>query len=258
MLLAIDIGNTAIKLGVFDGDELRASWRWATDAARLADEYAAQLGWLLEHAELSPHAVQRTVLSSVVPQLTPTFEELSRTYLGCEPLKVSAAINTGVHLVVDNPREVGADRIANAVAAKMLHQVPAIIVDFGTTTNFDVVSAGGDFIGACFAPGVQSSVDGLLARAARLQRFDLVAPPKVIGTNTIMCLQAGTIYGYVGLVEGLVVRIERELGEPALVIGTGGLVEIIARETPTIQLIDPNLTLHGLRVLGDLNPEDGA
>lgn len=256
MLLAVDVGNTNTKLGVFDGAELRASWRWATDASRLTDEYGAQLGWLLEHAEISPAGIGRVVLSSVVPQLTGTFQQVARHYLGCEALNVGAGLNLGLELSVDNPREVGADRIANALAAKTLHRVPAIVVDFGTATNFDVVSAQGNFIGSCFAPGLQSSVDGLLARAARLQRFDLVAPARTIGTNTIMCLQAGTIFGYVGLVEGLIRRIERELGETALVIGTGGQVETIAAETDAIKVIDPHLTLQGLRLLGELNPPE--
>src|SRR5687768_11453478 len=156
MLLAVDVGNTNIKLGVFDGAELRASWRWATDSTRLSDEYGAQLGWLLEHAEISPAGIDQVVLSSVVPQLTGTFQHVSRHYLGCDPINVGASLNLGLQLAVDNPREVGGDRIANAVAARSLYQVPAIVVDFGTATNFDVVSAEGNFIGSCFAPGLQS------------------------------------------------------------------------------------------------------
>ncbi|MSQ23262.1 MAG: type III pantothenate kinase [Chloroflexi bacterium] len=254
MLLAIDVGNTAIKLGVFDGPELRASWRWATDPSKLTDEYAVQLGWHLDHAELSPEVISRAIFCSVVPQLTVTFRQLCQEYLGSEPLRVSADLELGVRLRVDNPQEVGADRIANAAAAQGLYQLPAIIVDFGTATNFDVVSRDGDFLGGCFAPGIESAVDGLLARAALLRRFDLVAPAKTIGTNTVMCLQAGTIFGYTALVEGLVRRIEDELGERALVIGTGGLVETIASQTKAIQVVDQNLTLQGLRLLSELNP----
>lgn len=254
MLLAIDVGNTNIKLGVFEAEELRVSWRWATDPARLTDEYGAQLGWLLEHAGISPGGIDRVVLSSVVPQLTGTLQHVAQHYLGCATLTISSSLTLGLELRVDDPREVGADRIANAVAARALHELPAIVVDFGTATNFDVVSAEGDFIGSCFAPGLQAAVDGLLARAARLQRFDLIAPARTIGTNTVMCLQAGTIFGYVGLVEGLIGRIERELGEKPRVIGTGGHVETIAAETPAIEIVDPNLTLRGLRLLAELNP----
>jgi type III pantothenate kinase len=174
--------------------------------------------------------------------------------LGCEPLSVSADLDLGLRLIVDNPPEVGGDRIANAVAAKGLYESPSIVVDFGTTTNFDVISAEGDFVGSAFAPGLQSAVDGLLAKAARLQRFDLVAPAKAIGTNTVMCLQAGTIFGYVGLVEGLIARIRKELGADAAVIGTGGHVGTIAAETSVIGTVDQNLTLQGLRILAERNP----
>lgn len=255
MLLAIDVGNTDIKLGVFDGDDLRATWRWSTDAMRMADEYAAQLGWLLGYQGLSFDDLDRAVLSSVVPPLTATFRQLACRYVGADPLYVTAALRTGVRLAVDNPREVGGDRIANAVAASSLYPCPAIVVDFGTATNFDVVSADGAFLGGSFAPGILAAVDGLLARAARLQRFDLVAPTTTIGTNTIACLQSGTIFGYVGLVEGLVRRISRELGTEARVIGTGGLVDVIAAHTDAIQVVDRDLTLKGLKILADLNQE---
>lgn len=258
MLLAVDVGNSEIKLGVFEGRDLCVSWRWATDTRKLADEYAAQLGWLLQSAGLPRERIDRIVLSSVVPQLGEVFEQLGESYFSAPPLRVSSAILTGIPLRVDKPEEVGADRIANAVATKTLYQTPAIVVDFGTATTFDVVSADGAFIGGCFAPGLQAAVDGLLDRAARLERFDLVAPPggKSIGTNTIACLQAGTIYGYVGLVEGIVARIEHELSQKPLVIGTGGLVDIISAETSAIDIVDEHLTLHGLRVLADLNPAD--
>lgn len=255
MLLAIDIGNSAIKLGVYDGQHLRASWRWSTDARKLADEYGAQLAWLFEGAQLSLGDIGRVVLSCVVPQLTVVFQQLCARYFSCAPLLVSAGVNLGIRLDVDNPDEVGGDRIANAVAAKALYPTPSITVDFGTSTNFDVVSEDGAFLGGCFAPGLLSAVDGLLARAARLQRFDLVAPGRTIGRNTIACLQSGTIYGYVGLVEGLVARIEQELGGEAFVIGTGGLVEVVAAETQAIDVVDEHLTLHGLQVLAKLNPE---
>ena len=253
MLLAVDVGNTDIKLGVFDGDNLRATWRWSTDTLRMADEYAAQLGWLLGYQRLAFSDLDGAVLSSVVPPLTTTFRQLVCHYLGTDPLNVTSAVRTGVRLEVDNPSEVGGDRIANAVAASNIYQGPAIVVDFGTATNFDVVSGDGAFLGGSFAPGILTALDGLLSRAARLQRFDLVAPSKAIGTNTIACLQSGTIYGYVGLVEGLVHRIRDELGSAALVIGTGGLVDMIGAHTKAIEVVDRDLTLKGLRLLYELN-----
>lgn len=258
MLLAIDVGNTDIKLGVFDGERLRGTWRWATERSRTADEYAALLSWALDKHELSFAAVHHSVLSSVDPQLTSTFQHLARSYLGGEPLNVTAAVETGICLAVDNPHEVGGDRIANALAARELYGKPAIVVDFGTATTFDVLSAEGDFVGGSFAPGLLVAIDGLISRAARLQRFDLVAPPSAIGANTIACLQSGAIYGYVGLVEGLLKRIKRELAGEATVIGTGGLVDIIAPETEAIPIVDRDLTLKGLRLLADLNPERGV
>jgi type III pantothenate kinase len=251
MLLALDVGNTDIKLGVFDGAELRATWRWSTDRARMADEYAAYLGWLLEHHELSFGAIDRIVLSSVVPPLTATFQQLARRYFSVDPLYVSVDLPIGIRIAVDNPQEVGGDRIANAVAAVRLYGGPAIVVDFGTATNFDVVSGDGAFLGGSFAPGILTALDGLLSRAARLQRFDLVPPGRAIGTNTVACLQSGTVYGYVGLVEGLVARIKAELGSEALVLGTGGLVDIIAPETSTIAVVDRDLTLKGLNLIAE-------
>lgn len=258
VLLAIDVGNTDIKLGVFDGERLHGAWRWATEQTRTADEYAALLSWALDKHELSFGAIQRTALCSVVPQLTSTFQHLARSYLGGEPLDVTASIETGIRLAVDNPQEVGGDRIANALAAREFYGMPAIVVDFGTATTFDVLSADGDFVGGSFAPGLLVAIDGLISRAARLQRFDLVAPPRAIGANTIACLQSGAIYGYVGLVEGLVQRIKGELGGKPTVIGTGGLVDIIAPETEAIPIVDHDLTLKGLRLLAELNPQGAS
>ncbi|MBM2811424.1 MAG: coaX [Chloroflexi bacterium] len=253
MLLAVDVGNTDVKVGVFDGERLCGSWRWASDRARTSDEYAAQLIWALDHAELSSDAIDRMVLCSVVPALGSTFAQLAGRYLHVDPLVVSSRINTGVPLSVDNPAEVGGDRIANALAAVRLYGAPSIVVDFGTATNFDVMSSDGAFVGGSFAPGLLTSVDGLVQRAARLQRFDLVAPERAIGTNTVACLQSGAIFGYVALVEGLVARIKGELGCDAVVVGTGGLVEIIAGQTSAIGVVDHDLTLKGLRLLADLN-----
>ncbi|HEY7064184.1 MAG TPA: type III pantothenate kinase [Chloroflexota bacterium] len=255
MLLAVDVGNTNIVPGVFAPDgRLVADWRWETDNARMADEYAALLSWSLADVGIARGTITGMVLSSVVPPLTTTFRELARRYLGVAPLVVSARVRTDVPLRVDAPDEVGADRIANALAVKRLYQVPAIVVDFGTATNFDVVSAAGEFLGGAFAPGIQTALEGLASRAARLRTIELRAPGRAIGTNTPACMQAGLVYGYVALVEGLVARIAAELGGPRpLVVATGGLAPLIAAETRAIDVLAPDLTLQGLRLLYELN-----
>jgi type III pantothenate kinase len=260
MLLAVDVGNTNIVPGVFAPDgRLVADWRWATDNARMADEYAALLGWALADANVARTALDGMVLSSVVPPLTHTFCELARRHLGIEPLVVSAQVRTDVPLCVDAPDEVGADRIANALAVKRLYRVPAIVVDFGTATNFDVVSADGEFLGGAFAPGIQTALEGLASRAARLRTIELRAPGQAIGKNTAACMQAGLVYGYVALVEGLVARIAAELAGPRpLVVATGGLAPLIGAETTIIDVLAPDLTLQGLRLLYELNREPSS
>jgi type III pantothenate kinase len=260
MLLAVDVGNTNIVVGVFAaGGELVAAWRWASDQARMPDEYAALLSWGFGEAGIARRSIDGMVLSSVVPPLTTTFRELARTYLHLEPLVVHAGLQTGLPLRVDTPEEVGADRIANALAVKHRYGVPAIVVDFGTATNFDVVSAAGEFLGGAFAPGVRTAFEGLASRAARLRSVELRAPGTAIAKNTADCMRAGLIYGYVGLVEGLVARITAELGARPVVVATGGLAPLIAAETRIFDAVDPYLTLHGLRLLYDLNrrPPDG-
>ncbi len=255
MLLAVDVGNTNIVPGVFAPDgRLVAAWRWATDNARMPDEYAALLSWALAEAGLPRGAIRGMVLSSVVPPLTTTFCELARAYLGLDPLVVTASVRTEVPLRVDAPEEVGADRIANVLAVKRLYRVPAIVVDFGTATNFDVVSASGEFLGGAFAPGIQTALEGLARRAARLRTIELRAPVAAIGKNTADCMRSGLVYGYVALVEGLIARIAAELGGPRpLVVATGGLAPLIAAQTQAIDVLDPHLTLHGLRFLYELN-----
>jgi type III pantothenate kinase len=260
MLLAVDVGNTNIVPGVFAPDgRLVGDWRWATDNARMPDEYAALLDWALREAGVARGAIRDVVLSSVVPPLTATFRELARTYLGVEPLVVGAGMRTDVPLRVDVPEEVGADRIANVLAVKRLYRVPAIVVDFGTATNFDVVSADGEFLGGAFAPGIQTALEGLASRAARLRSIELRAPTAAIGKNTAECMRAGVVYGYVALVEGLVARIAAELGGPRpLVVATGGLAPLIQAQTAIVDVLDPHLTLHGLRFLYELNRELAA
>jgi type III pantothenate kinase len=259
MLLAIDVGNTNVAAGVFDAHGvLRAHWRWASDAGRTADEYGALLTWGLSDAGLSRAALDGVVLGSVVPALTTTFTALAHTYLHRAPLVVNGLVRTGIPLAVDTPAEVGADRLANALAVARLYGTPAVVVDFGTTTNFDVVDADGAFLGGAFAPGVQTAAESLASRAARLRSVELRAPGTAIGRNTADCMRAGLLYGYVGLVEGLVARIAGELGLQPLVVATGGLAPLIVAETRVFDLYDPHLTLRGLRLLYLLNTRPAA
>lgn len=249
MLLVFDVGNTHIKLGLYDETELRAYWRIATDRHRLADEYAVTVHSLFESRMLDWRAVDGVALASSVPPLVAVFTELSRSYLNCEPVVVGPGMKTGVRLLIDNPREVGPDRVVNALAAFRLHGGPAIVVDFGTGLNFDVVSEAGEFLGGSIAPGFGIAADALFRFAARLTQVEFVRPPRAIGKNTVHALQSGLIFGYVGLVEGIVRRIEAELEQKAVVIATGGLSEVIAAESDVIDVIEPNLTLEGLRMV---------
>jgi type III pantothenate kinase len=255
MLLVFDIGNTHIKLGLYAGKLLTAYWRIATDRHRLADEYAGTLHSLFTSRDLDWDAVDGVAIASSVPPLVAVFDELSRSYLQCDPVVIGPGIKTGVRLAIDNPREAGADRVANAVAAFNLYGGPAVVVDFGTGLNFDVVSADGEFLGGAIAPGIGVAADALFRDAARLFQVEFVRPPRAIGKNTIHSVQSGLIFGYVGLVEGLVRRIQAELDRPATIIATGGMAEVIAEETTVIHRVEPNLTLEGLRIVYELNQE---
>jgi type III pantothenate kinase len=253
MLLVFDIGNTHIKLGLYDGADLRAFWRIATDRHHLADEYAVTVHSLFAARGLHWNDVDGVALASSVPPLVAVFAELSRSYLGCEPVVVGPGIKTGVRLVIDNPREVGPDRVVNALAAFRRHGGPAIVVDFGTGLNFDVVSAAGEFIGGAIAPGFGIAAEALFQYAARLVQVEFSRPPQAIGKNTVHAVQSGLIFGYVGLVDGIVRRLKAEVGRDALVIATGGLAEVVTEETETIDLVEPHLTLEGLRLIYGLN-----
>jgi len=253
MLLCIDIGNTNIVLGFYDGEELMAQWRITTDYPRMPDEYAVTLRGLFHHRGLSSADVSGVVVSSVVPPLTGTFEKLCQDYFHQTPLVVDAGIKTGMRIRYDNPLEVGADRVVNAIAALRLYGVPACIVDFGTATTFDALSAEGDYIGGAIAPGILIAAEALFARTAKLPRIDLVRPPKVIGSNTVQSMQSGILFGYVGLVESMVKRFRKELGEDMKVVATGGLAPVIAQETDVMEIVDPWLTLKGLRLLWEMN-----
>jgi type III pantothenate kinase len=253
MLLGIDIGNTNIVLGVYREEKLVACWRLATDVHKMADEYTVLLNNLLSNEGLSRSEIKGSAISCVVPPLLPIFQEVSREHLEVEPLVVGPGIKTGVRILIDNPRELGADRIVNAIAARRLHGTPAIVIDFGTATTFDVVSREGDYLGGAIAPGIGISAEALYREAAQLPRIELAVPKKVIGKNTVASMQSGVLFGYVALVEGMVERIEEELGEEAKVIATGGLAGVIARETSVIQVVNLNLTLEGLRIVYEMN-----
>lgn len=256
MLLAIDVGNTNIVLGGYEGEQLRASWRAATDAARTADEYAVLLDGFFSHAGFTLHDVSAVALSSVVPALTVTFEELARKYFQVAPIIVGPGIRTGIKILYENPREVGADRIVNAVATFHRYGGPAIVIDFGTATTLDALSADGEYLGGAIAPGITIASEALFQRAARLYRVELKRPKQVIGRNTGASIQSGLIFGYAGLIEGLIARFRQEMG-PARVIATGGLAEVIVNEAPSVEIIDPQLTLDGLRLIYELNRPDG-
>ncbi len=253
MLLAVDIGNTDITLGVFEGEELHATWHMATGIHRMADEYAALLLNLLRHQGLDASDIKAIALCSVVPPLISTFDELFQRYFHLSPLVVGAGVKTGVRIRMDNPREVGADRIVNAAAAHRLYGGPVIITDLGTATTFDTVSKEGDYLGGAIAPGIMTAAEVLFTRAAMLPRVELTRPKHAIGTNTIAAMQSGIIFGYVGLIEGIVARIQQELGEKAKVVATGGMAKLIAKETAVIDVVNTNLTLIGLRLIYLMN-----
>jgi type III pantothenate kinase len=248
MLLAIDVGNTQTVLGLFEGESLAEHRRLATEASRTGDELGALFGELVDL-----ESVDGICLSSTVPALIREFELFAEQWAKAPILVVGPGAKTGIPVLADNPREVGPDRIVNAVAARERYGVPCIVVDFGTSTNFDVVSAQGEWVGGVLAPGIEISMDALFARAARLMRVDFVEPPAVIGKTTVHSLQSGLVYGFAGQVDRIVEEIRRELGAEARAIATGGLADIIAPHSRTIELVDPWLTLEGLRLVWDLN-----
>ncbi|MDP3880243.1 MAG: type III pantothenate kinase [Dehalococcoidales bacterium] len=255
MLLAVDVGNTNITLGVFDGEEIRATWRMATNVNQMADEYAALLLNLLQYKGISPLDIKDIVLCSVVPPLTTTFADLAQRYFHVAPLIVGAGVKTGVRIRMDNPREVGADRIADAAAAHHLYGGSVIVIDLGTATTFGIISKEGDYIGGIIATGIATAAEALFTRTAQLPRVELVRPRHVIGSNTVAAMQSGIIYGYASLVEGMLSRIQQELGEKALVVATGGYAGLIAGETAVIDRVNPDLTLIGLRLIYLMNKE---
>ena len=253
MLLTVDIGNTNLTLGLFDGDHLGPRWRLATDHERMPDEYGLQFIGLLEHAGRKPDELTGICLASVVPPLTGTVAQACRQYLGLDTLVVDAGVKTGVRIRYEDPRAVGADRIADAAAVQHLYSTPACVVDFGTATTFDAITREGDYLGGAIAPGIGIAAEALFLRTAKLPRVDLQRPPAAIGRNTVHAMQSGLLFGYVSLVEGMVVRFRQELGSDTTVIATGGLAEVVAAETNAIQVIAPWLTLDGLRIIWGMN-----
>lgn len=253
MLLAIDVGNTGIAFGVFEGETLRATWNVATDLNKTADEYAVLLLNLLSRENLALSDIDHAIIACVVPPLEPIFEELSQRYLGTSPLVVGPGVKTGVRVCLDNPREAGADRVVNAVAAHRLYGGPLIVIDFGTATTLDTISEEGDYLGGAIAPGIGISAEALFQRASKLPRIELIPPEHAIGRNTVTAMQSGIMFGYVGLIESLVARIRRELGAKARVVATGGLANVIAKETKVVDVVNPHLTLIGLRLIHDMN-----
>jgi type III pantothenate kinase len=253
MLLCIDIGNTNITLGLYEGEALGPRWRLATDHERMPDEFILQLLGLLALAGLGREDVSGAAIASVVPPLTDKWGEVCRRGLDSDPLVVDGSVQTGVRILYDDPTVVGADRIVDAVAAYRLYGGPACIVDFGTATTFDALSREGDYLGGAIAPGIGIASQALFERTAQLPKVELARPPAAIGRNTVHSIQSGLLFGYVALVEGMVARFRQELGPQTRVIGTGGLAEVIARETSVLEILAPWLTLDGLRLVYEMN-----
>ena len=253
LLLTIDVGNSNTCLGLHSGSTLQADWRLTTRREQTADEYGILVRNLFSSFGVEPKDVAGVALASVVPPLTGVLVELSRQYLGREPLVIEPGVKTGMPILYEPPSDVGADRIVNGVAALAAYGGPVIVVDFGTATTFDVVSRKGEYVGGVICPGIGISADALFQRAARLPRVDVRNPGRVIGRSTVGSIQAGLYYGYAAMVEGIIGRIRAELKEPARVVATGGLAETLAREVPSIEAVDGALTLTGLRLIWERN-----
>ena len=258
MLLAIDLGNTNLTIGLYEGETLVHHWRLATEDARMPDEYGLQLLGLLTHVGKTPADLRGICLASVVPPLTTRVAQACTEYLGrggvTPPLLiVDAGVKTGIRIRYEDPRAVGADRVADAVAVHTIYGGPACVIDFGTATTFNAITADGQYLGGAITAGVNLAADALFTHTAKLARVDIQRPPSVIGRNTVHAMQSGLLFGYVSMVEGMVARFRKELGDDMKVIATGGLAEIVAKETDIIQVIAPWLTLDGLRIIWEMN-----
>ncbi|NVI96508.1 type III pantothenate kinase [Myxococcus sp. AM009] len=249
MLLAIDVGNTTTALGVFEGRRLIDHWRVETSTRRTSDEYGILVRQLFTHRGIDPAKVTAVAVSSVVPPLQSNLEKMSERYFRVRPMFVGPGVKTGMPILYDNPREVGADRIVNAVSAYEKHHAGVVVVDFGTATTFDAVSPKGEYLGGCICPGINISMEALFQNASKLPRVEFARPPHVIGRNTVHSMQAGLVYGYVGMVDGICARMQAELGFPVKVVATGGLASLVASESKVIHQVDELLTLEGLRII---------
>ena len=247
MLLAINCNNTNVKVAVYDGERPRGSWRISTDARRTADEYAVWLVGVMRLAELERGDIDDAIIANVVPPAAFTLKDLCRRYFGCDPLIVGdSSLDLGIKVLIDNPEEVGADRVVNAVAVRRKYKLPAIVVDFGTATTFDVIDDEGNYCGGAIAPGINLSVEALHMAAAKLPRIAIARPARIIGKATISAMQSGVYWGYIGLIEGLIARMVAELGHKMTIIATGGLAPLFIEATAVIEHLDPDLTLDGL------------
>ncbi|HEV8321406.1 MAG TPA: type III pantothenate kinase [Myxococcota bacterium] len=253
MLLVIDVGNTNIVLGLFEEQDLRHNWRLETNTRRTADEYGIVMRQMMAAAGVAPELVKAAIVASVVPPLVGTMHEVVTRYFGLEPLVVGPGTRTGMRILADNPREVGADRIVNAVAAFDQLAGPCIVVDFGTATTFDLVSPKGEYLGGAIAPGIGIATEALFIRASKLPRVEIIRPPAAVGKNTVHAMQSGIVFGYVGLVDGMVARIRSEVDYAPRVVATGGLAPLIAHDAKTIDVVDEMLTLKGLRLIHERN-----
>ena len=256
MLMVLDVGNTNIVLGVFEGKGLVRNWRISTNKDKTADEYGLQIRMLFEYSGIKCSDMAAVIISSVVPTVMSALESMSANYFGIKPLVVGPGVKTAMPIRYDNPKEVGADRIVNAIAAYEIYGGPLIVVDFGTATTFDAISADGAYLGGAIAPGIGISTEALYTKAAKLPRIELLKPKAVIGKNTVSSMQSGIIYGFVGQADGIVSRMKKEMGGKAYVVATGGLAELISNESGLIDTINSNLTLEGLRIIYERNKGD--
>ena len=253
MLLVVDIGNSHTVFGIYDGERLVADWRFSTHHGRTVDEWAADVAGILSIKEFSLSNVDAAIMSSVVPPLTGTLAEMIESFFGIEPLNVGPGVKTGIKILYENPLEVGADRIVNSVAALAKVGGPVIVVDLGTATTFDAITAGGEYLGGIIAPGLQISADSLFARAAKLPRVEVRRPPRLIGRNTVHSMQSGLYFGYASMINGVLDLMRAEMdGEPHVIV-TGGLARALAPDLKGITMIDPHLTLEGLRLIHSKN-----
>ncbi len=253
MLLVIDVGNTNIVVGAFEGDNLIKNWRISTDYKKSSDEIGMTLSFLLSHNNIDTNKIDDVIISSVVPQMMFSLERAVKRYIGTEPIVISSDMKTGINNLYDNPREVGADRIVNAVAVRHLYPGNAIIIDFGTATTFCALTKDGDYLGGIICPGIKISLDALIERTAKLPKIEIIKPKSVIGKNTVESMQSGMIYGYAGQIENIVSLMKKQLGDDAKVIATGGIASLISQVTDSIDILDSQLTLKGLKILYDMN-----